>query len=334
MKVCFFAGIGDRSLLDLMQWYHNDIRALKELGFDVVAATRWSEIPWDADLYFAWWPSKGVLPLIKGKLKNKPVVLVAGGSEVVHSYKLRYNFVTSSFLKKAAVLFTLRHADRVLAISKAAEREIRALVPTCRVSTVYLSVDTSLYRPADRCQRDIIYTITHLNKENIYRKRILSVVQAAPYVLKEFPSVTFVIAGRKMEGYDLVASEIRRLGVEENFALPGKVSNEDKIGYFQRSLVYVQPTLHEGFGLAIAEAMSCAVPVVTSKVGAVPEVVGETGIYVDPNDPEEIGESIVRLLKCREMRESLGQAGRERIETMFSYEARKRRIAEVLKTVV
>lgn len=98
--------------------------------------------------------------------------------------------------------------------------------------------------------------------------------------------------------------------------------------------MYLQPTLHEGFGLAIAEAMSCGVPVITSKVAAVPEIVGDTGIYVDQNDPKEIAEAVKELLSNPEKREKLGKLARERIRNNFTYEIRKRKIENVVKRVL
>ena len=334
LKACFFAGVKDKTLLELMQWYKNDIRILKELGFEVSIATKWKEIPWGSDLYFAWWPTKGILSLIKAKLRKKPIIIVAGGSEVVHSYNIKYNFNNSNILKKIAVLFCLKYADKVLSISKAAEKEIMGLVPNAKVETVYLSVDIEMFKPSNNTNKDIVFTISHLNKENVSRKAILSVIRAAKKIVDKFPTQKFVIAGRKLNAFSDIEKEVRRLRLDSNFIFPGKVSNEEKLDYFRRSLVYLQPTHHEGFGLAIAEAMSCGVPVVTSKVAAVPEVVGDAGIYVDPNDPQKIAEAVKELLSNPEKREELGKAARERVKNNFTYEIRKRKILKIIQEVL
>ena len=334
LRACFFAGVKDKSLLNLMQWYKNDIQILQESGFDVTIATKWNEIPWNSDLYFAWWPTKGILPLIKAKLRRKPVIIVAGGTEVVHSYNMKYNFTNSSLLKKAAIILSLRYADRVLAISEAARKEISTLVSGNNINTVYLAVDTQTFSPVYDNKKDIIFTISHLNKENIYRKRIKEVIETIPYVVKKFPWVKFVIAGRKLDGFGELKSKVERLSVSRNVEFPGKISNEKKLYYFRRSLLYLQPTLHEGFGLAMAEAMSCGVPVVTSKVAAVPEVVGSAGIYVDPNEPKKIAGVINDLLLDSKRRGKLGRAARQRIENNFSYEIRKRKVLMIIQEVL
>ena len=302
LRVCFFAGVKDKDLLDLMQWYKEDIQILKELGFEVAIATNWREIPWNAALYFAWWPTKGILPLIKAKIMRKPIIIVAGGSEVVRQRDLKYGFSNSSIIKRAIIIFCLKHTDRILSISDAATKEILALVPNCKVETVYLSVDTATFTPNDNDKKNIIFTISHLNRENIHRKRIKEIIKAIPYVVKDFPEVKFVIAGRKLEGFEELEYEVERLSIQKFVSFPGKISNDEKVEYFRKSLIYLQPTLHEGFGLAIAEAMSCGVPVITTKVGAVPEVVDEAGIYVNPNEPLEIANAIKELLSNSDLR--------------------------------
>jgi len=75
-------------------------------------------------------------------------------------------------------------------------------------------------------------------------------------------------------------------------------------------------------------------PVVTSKVAAVPEVVGDAGIYVDPNDPQKIAEAVKELLSNPEKREKLGKLARERVKNSFSYEIRKRKISMIIQEVL
>jgi glycosyltransferase involved in cell wall biosynthesis len=91
--------------------------------------------------------------------------------------------------------------------------------------------------------------------------------------------------------------------------------NEDQLReYYSRAAVYVQASRHEGFGLAVAEAMlhKC-VPVVT-RAGSLPEVVGETGVYLDSPEPSAIADGIRRALS---LKESLGPMARERIKARF-----------------
>ena len=91
--------------------------------------------------------------------------------------------------------------------------------------------------------------------------------------------------------------------------------------------VAIVPSLYEGFSLPAIEAMSCAVPVVATTGGALPEVVGvdnETGLLVEPNNPDALVGAIRRLLDDPALRERLGNAGRQRVQERFTWQVTAR----------
>ena len=97
--------------------------------------------------------------------------------------------------------------------------------------------------------------------------------------------------------------------------------------------VYFQPTTYEAFGFAIAEAMACGTPVLSTSVGAVPELVGDCGVLLPAGtDPESYSAALLELLYDPQ-REWLGARGRKRIERDFSHHARRRVVADALATV-
>jgi len=93
-----------------------------------------------------------------------------------------------------------------------------------------------------------------------------------------------------------LASHIRYLGFLERKELPG---------VFQNASVLLMPSLYEGFGMPLLEAMACGVPVVTSRRGSIPEVAGEAALYVDPDDPKDIAGGIEKVLNDRSLRQGL-----------------------------
>ena len=113
----------------------------------------------------------------------------------------------------------------------------------------------------------------------------------------------------------------------------GTISDEEKISLYHRSKIYVQPTDYEGFGLAIAESMSCGTPVVTSPNGAVEEITGGLAVYVNPNSPEEIAAGIIKLIEDDKLYETLSKKGSERIQKEFSYKSRKDSIKNILNNL-
>jgi len=331
-KICFFARVKDKDLLEIIQWYRNDISILHELGYNVSIATDFSEIPWNCDLYFAWWPTTSIFPLIKSKIVNKPIIVVAGGSEVVTSEKRIDGYFSKPSWVRGIIQLCLRCSTRVLVVSKDSLKEV-ANLGIKNAILVYHGIKTDEFKPSDG-KKDILFTISHLNKENTNRKRLYTILKSVPYVREVFPNQKFIIAGRHMDAFNKLRREAHRLRLSEAVIFPGKISNREKMEYFSRSLIYVQPTLHEAFGVAIAEAMSCGIPVITSKVAAVPELVKDCAIYTDPDDPKELADNIIMLLRNKEIRTRLGKKARERIINNFSYESRKEKIREIIKNLI
>jgi len=330
-KVCFFVGVKDKQYVELVQSYKNDIDILKDLGYKVKIATTFMEIDWSADLYYAWWPTKGILPLIVAKLRRKPILICAGGSEVVHLEKIANGFYSKNFIQRKMIKFTLRHADRVLSISKSSDAEILSL--GCNKSeVVYLAIDTKYYKPMDATKK-YIYTISHLNHENVFRKRIWTVLKSIPYVIEKFPNQVFVFTGNKLDAFEEIETYVKKLNIENNVIFTGKIDNELKLKYLSETKIYVQPTIHEGFGVAIAEAMSCGIPVITTKVAATPEVVGDTGLFCDSDDPIDLANKICYLLADEKKREDLSKKARNRIVSNFSYEHRLKRVKEIINSL-
>jgi glycosyltransferase involved in cell wall biosynthesis len=220
----------------------------------------------------------------------------------------------------------------IACISENIQKEVESLgAQNCRI--VYLGIDTQLYKPDTSKSKNIVFTVSHFTDNHIQRKRLFEIIDAAKIVLNEFPDIQFVIAGAKTSAKDKIIKRIEQAGLSSSFQLQEGISEKEKIAYMQESLVYLQPTLHEAFGVANAEAMSCGTPVVTSQVGAVPEVVGDCGLYANPNDVREIADKVLYLLKNDKLRNDLGLRARERIKQHLSYDRRKKEIKEMINTL-
>jgi glycosyltransferase involved in cell wall biosynthesis len=118
-----------------------------------------------------------------------------------------------------------------------------------------------------------------------------------------------------------------RLGLNDVVTTITGVSDEDLARLYGEAEVAIVPSLYEGFSLPAIEAMSCGVPVVATTGGALPEVVGtsgETGLLVEPNNPEALVDAIRSLLDDPELRERLGAAGRQRVIERFTWQVTAR----------
>ena len=207
-----------------------------------------------------------------------------------------------------------RLADRVVAISESLRRFTieRVGVPEDKVETIHYGLDEPPAawgtNPLDAVPEGarILLSVSRLTEQ----KGIDVAVNALPLLPDD---TVLVVLGEGPERTTL--TELARgLGVESRLFLPGRVP--DVAAWLRRASVYVQPARWEGFGLAVLEAMVCALPVVATNVSSLPELVadGDTGVLVPPDDPVALARGVVRALS----EPSLGQAGYERAQQEFS----------------
>jgi glycosyltransferase involved in cell wall biosynthesis len=138
--------------------------------------------------------------------------------------------------------------------------------------------------------------------------------------------IELVVIGRPRPG-GRVAQALERLGLTDIVTTISGVSDEELARLYGEAEVAIVPSLYEGFSLPAIEAMSCGVPVVATTGGALPEVVGvsgETGVLVEPNDPEALLVAIRSLLDDPALRERLGARGRERVMERFTWQVTAR----------
>ena len=125
-----------------------------------------------------------------------------------------------------------------------------------------------------------------------------------------------VIAGRlHLLGHPLYPDPrplVRELDMGDRIIFTGQIREQDKAPLYSGATVFAFPSLYEGFGIPVLEAMACGTPVVTSSVSALPEVVGDAGVLVDPYSEPAISEAIGELLTSPKKRQDLGQRARDR----------------------
>jgi glycosyltransferase involved in cell wall biosynthesis len=331
LRVCFYAPVTDREILERVEFYRQDLQALEQGGFDVVIATRWSELPRDVDVYVIWWWTWAWQPLLVARLARRPAIVTG-----VFDYEWPepgLDYVNRPFWQRALMRAALRVADANVFIADAEYRQVTAALPVTRPLCLPLGVDTDRYRPGTAAREPFVLTLGWLQAENARRKCMFQVVQAAPLVLASRPDVRFVIAGVQGTAYPELRALAAELGVADRIDWPGKVSDAEKIRLLQTCAVYVQPTVYEGFGLAILEALSCGAPVVSSPVGAVPEVVGDAARLVNGRSPDAIAEAVRALLDDPADAEARGRRGRARAVERFGIARRQTGLAALVAEI-
>lgn len=332
---CFFSHVS-KAQLQREHYSIQDIKILNELGFSVTIATRFREIPWGCDLYFAWWASGSILPLIKARLSRKPIIVVAGGQETMLSRDSMTNepigYLAAPWYKKLAARICLRYSTKLLVVSGYMVKDAKTLGAINPV-VVYNCIDTKTFNLSN-FSRKFITTIFNSDEDVVRIKRGEIFIRSVPIILRDFPEQKFVIIGKRGNAYQRLQKLILDLGIEKNIEFIGSINNSEMPEWLQRSKACVQISDTETFGVSIAEAMSCGTPVVVSRRGALPEVAGECGIYVDHNDPKSVADGIINLLRKGEAgRQEVGLKARSRIIENFSYERRKRSLQQIIKDI-
>jgi glycosyltransferase involved in cell wall biosynthesis len=149
-------------------------------------------------------------------------------------------------------------------------------------------------------------------------------------ISKVLNEVRLILAGR----YCLsIESEIERLGLQGKVTARRCDSDEELASLYRGARALVFPSLYEGFGLPVLEAMACGTPVLASNVTAVPEVAGDAALLVDPTDVRAIAEGIERIVQDEELRSSLREKGIRRA-SLYSWDETARRTWEVLQSAM
>lgn len=330
MRACFFARLRDPSLLDVVDFYRNDIRALEELGFNVHRATSIAQLRTDADLYFTWWWGSGALSLLASLPRRRPNIFT-GTLQLLPELGWWEGLGP---VRRGVVRGCVRLATANVAIC-AVELEYLRQLGGSRLHMVPQGIDVERYRPAPGGTREpLVVTVSHLTRANARRKCLATLVRAIPAVLARRPEARFAMIGGHEDAYADLLALATRLGVGDSIEFPGRLSTEEKLAWYHRASVFAQATIYEGFGVSIAEAMACGLPVVTSARGAVPEVVGGCARFVEPQDAAAMADAIVQFLDDPAAALAAGACGRARIVERFSFAAHRDGLARVIASVL
>jgi glycosyltransferase involved in cell wall biosynthesis len=326
LSICFFSRLKRRDEINYVAYYLNDLRILRELGYRVHVATRGHELR-PADLYFVWWWTWGFEAVMFARLLGRPTIVTGA----LHAHE----FTRRPLIERRLIEYSFARASANLFISESELSSCTEIVDVRNPSCVPLAVDTLRYASDGQQRHDgLLFCVAKMTELNGRRKCIPELIAAFRAIRDVIPGVRLVIAGERLDGYPAFRAVAESFGVEDAIDFPGVVDEGEKIRLMQSCAIYVQPTRFEGFGVAILEAMSCGAPVVTSPVGAVPQVVGEVAELVDGSSPASIAQGVLRLLNNPGRRERLAHAGRSRAVSMFSYEKRKERLSKVIDEVL
>lgn len=314
--------------LDVRVWAVPEMKGKRDLTWTLPLARRFrAENP---AVFHAHWatPNQSAYALLAAVFARIPAVVVTQH----HLYEEK-----QSAVRRFQGMVFSAGVDRYIAVSHDVARNLRprCLFPS-RVRVVHNGIDLRPFgrpgNPALRTflkkgtERPIVLCVARLDRK---QKGLRFLVDAAALV----PEAQFILAGDGPERGELQA-QTRALGVEDRVTLLGYY--DDLPDLLATCDLFVLPSLCEGFGLAVAEAMACAKPVVASNIGGVNEVVvdRETGLLVSPADPPALASAIRTVLSDPILAERLGAAGKSRVHREFSAERMVERTTDIYEEIL
>lgn len=294
MKINFFTKEPFEQLL-YEQYTKIDINILQTIGDDVIISNSFRNISWTCDVYYSWWVTGSIIPLLVGLIRRKPVIVVVGGNEALltrDSISGNY-FGYGSFKswKKLIVKFVLRFATRLLTVSEFSKHQLSDV--TSRESfMVYNAVDLGSFYALDLRTKDFscskFLTVCRLDAKPVSIKRLENLLRAFAILLEDYPDASLSIVGASGNSSINVENLIQQLALDSRVKHFGKVPNDEMPNVYRNHDCYVQISDVETFGVAVVEAMASLLPLLLSRAGALPEVSKGQALFVDQNSIKDI----------------------------------------------
>lgn len=315
-----------RTSLRVAAWRHRVLRML-----------------WSQSL-LPYWASRDAVDVFWGTTHRIPSLLPARVARVVTIHDLVWRHASETMRPLSRVMEqwlmpqAVRMADRVIADSASTKADLESEFPQVRgrVRVVHLG-PTTMPQPHGRESLQalginspyLLFVGTLEPRKNL--KRLLEAFGRIPESLKD--RYQLVIVGGKGWGNVDLPLQVRRLGLEHLVCVTGFVTDEQLATLYRHAYLLAMPSLYEGFGLPLLEAMSFGVPVLTSNISSLPEVAGGAAILVDPLDVGSIVAGLTQALTNKTMHAALSANAKERAE-LFSWDNAATEVREVFQEAV
>lgn len=212
----------------------------------------------------------------------------------------------------------IHEVDVILTDSNHARKEVIEIfdAPENKVNVVYAAA-SEIYRPLEQFNKNDIQNAFSKGFPYILyvgtiepRKNISCLIKAFNLYKKNTGDpIKLVISGRLGWLYEDITTEVERSKFKNDIIFSGYVSNDDMPKLYNGAELFVYPSFYEGFGMPPLEAMQCGVPVITSNCSALPEVVGEAAILIDPEDYVNLATQIEKVLCSSKLRKVMVENG-------------------------
>jgi len=244
---------------------------------------------------------------------------------------------------RALYSFMAKKSDHIIAVSEATQKDAQEFLgyPAEKISVIHNGIDRRFFDPLEYSREKLLEKYKIRGKYILFlgtlepRKNLARVIEAFSRFKKSGQAgadLQLVVTGKRgwlaEEYFQMVAD----LEIGSDVIFTGYVSGDELKPLYTYSEFFVMPSLYEGFGQTIVEAMACGTPCLVSKVASIPEIVEDTAYFVDPNDTDGIATAMATLANDKNLRESLSEKGKHQAQK-FSWEKCARETLEVYKMI-
>lgn len=342
--------------LDRSNYYIIYIKRSGKVDFDLPANASVRVIPWprlwtQGGLALETWLSPVDLLFIPAHTlpflgrRSIPTLVTIHGLE--YEYLPEYYRFPQKLYLTASTYLAVRYASGLVAVSSWTKRSLvrRLGADPKKIRVIHEGVEKNKFKvPASPAGRQsskfkINQVLGKYKLKKPYllfvgviqpRKNLVRLIEA--FSKLEEPSLSLVLAGRLGWMYDEIVAAPTKFGVKDKVHFLGYVPEEDLPALYQAASVFALPSLTEGFGLPVLEAMAAGTPVVAARAGALPEVVGEAGLLVNPLNPGELAGALSLVLQNPELAEGLREKGFKRAAN-FSWEKAAQKTVELFAKI-
>lgn len=244
---------------------------------------------------------------------------------------------------KSWTAYSIKRADAIITISHASKDDIikQYTIPEEKIYVIYPGIKAGMTLQHSVSAMNELKAKYSLSGKYILfvgtlqpRKNILRLIEAFSILSKKraFSDIELVIVGKKGWSYEEILQAPEKFAVGDRVKFLDFVPDEDLPLLYQQAQCFVLPSLYEGFGLPVLEAMKHNCPVITSNVSSLPEAGGDAAVYIDPLSVSDIAEKLEKVLSDKNLRNTMIEKGRRQIQK-FSWEKAAKETLKILEKV-
>ncbi|MFH1509197.1 MAG: glycosyltransferase family 1 protein [bacterium] len=269
--------------------------------------------------------------IIPALVPKKCVVIIP---DLVVFLKISQHQTKASLIEKLTLIRAAKKCLKIIAISESTKKDIIKTFSVAQDKIIVILLAASdIFQPTSNMEILQKYSLPF--KYFLFvstlepRKNIVRLIKAYKIAKSENDFPQLVLVGKKGWYYKEIFVTIENLGLEKDIIFPNYIEACDLPAIYSHATAYLFPSLYEGFGMTVLEAMKCGTPVLTSNISSLPEVVGEAALLVDPKNVTDIAKSIKELYLNENLKNKLVEKGYKQAQK-FSWQKTAEETLKVL----